>query len=285
MLDERWPAEQAGVAAELRRLLADACPTDVVRAAAAGDVAVTEGVATRLAEFGLAELPPDPVLQALVAAELGRALAPVRVEGAAVLPLVGRWWPTRAATDDIDVATTRRQVLREVARISGALRRLLEIGSSYAAEREQFGRPIGSFQAVAHRLVDVAVAVDGLDLLVRKAAWSATAVGDDAPGIATSLALLSAAGTRVDPVCRSVHQVMGGFGFSSEADTGLFSDRLRGWLRSLPLSPRAARRALGAHVLDGGPSASEQLWGVRPDAAVGLPVPRWAMELDDVRAP
>lgn len=272
MFDERWPTEQADVAAELRRLLADACGPDVVRAAEAGDLAPAELLAKRLSEFGLADLPADPILHALVLAELGRALAPVVVSGGDVVPLGGRWWVSRSPSED---------VLGEVARIAGALQRLLELGTAYAKEREQFGQPIGSFQAVGHRLADVAVAVDGLDLLVRKASWAASVEARPWPGAATMFALISAVGTRVDPVCRSVHQVMGGFGFSVEADTGLFTERLRGWERTLPFSPRDARRALGRLVLDGGPTASERLWGVTSDAADGLPLPRWARELDE----
>jgi Acyl-CoA dehydrogenase, C-terminal domain len=280
MLDERWPTEQAEVAAELRRLLADACAVDVVRAAEAGDIATAEVLAKRLTEFGIAELPRDPVLGALVAGELGRALAPVRIDEEQVTPLAGRWWVAQPTTEGIDAVNSRRLVLRDIARVSGAMRRLLELGASYAAGREQFGQPIGSFQAVAHRLADVAVAVDGLELLVRKAAWVASTDSDGVPGIATTLALISATGSRVDLACRSVHQVMAGFGFSSEADTGLFSERLRGWARALPLSPRDARRALGSHVVAGGPASTEQLWGVMAGAGNGLPLPRWAIEVD-----
>ena len=48
----------------------------------------------------------------------------------------------------------------------------LDIGVRYVSEREQFGVPIGSFQAMQHTLADVSVALDGAQLLARKAAWA-----------------------------------------------------------------------------------------------------------------
>ena len=48
----------------------------------------------------------------------------------------------------------------------------LEIAVRYVTEREQFGVPIGSFQSLQHTLADVSVALDGAQLLARKAAWA-----------------------------------------------------------------------------------------------------------------
>lgn len=284
MLDERWPADVARTAGELRRLLADCCTVAVVRGAVVGEVSGGEAVAQRLGDFGLGQLPPDPVLLAAVWAELGRVLAPIGLAADGPVVLAGEWWRS-GEPSDIEVAETRRRVLCEVGRIVGGLRRLQELAVTYAGERRQFGQSIGSFQAVAHRLADVAVAVDGLDLLLRKAVWAAhhDNGGDGVPGIAMSYCLISATTTRVDPVCRSAHQVMGGFGFSTEADTGLFTERLAGWSRALPMSGRDARRALGTVVREGGPGSGERLWGVEPTAADGLPLPRWARELDGAR--
>jgi len=53
----------------------------------------------------------------------------------------------------------------------GVLERALELTSEYAREREQFDRPIGSFQAVSSRLADGYIDVKGLRLTVTQAAW------------------------------------------------------------------------------------------------------------------
>jgi len=53
----------------------------------------------------------------------------------------------------------------------GVLERALEMTAEYAREREQFGRPIGSFQAVAQRLADGYIDIKGLRLTLSQAAW------------------------------------------------------------------------------------------------------------------
>ena len=53
----------------------------------------------------------------------------------------------------------------------GVLERALELTAEYAREREQFDRPIGSFQAVAQRLADGYIDVKGLRLTLTQAAW------------------------------------------------------------------------------------------------------------------
>ncbi|MEU7766465.1 acyl-CoA dehydrogenase family protein [Nocardia sp. NPDC049190] len=53
----------------------------------------------------------------------------------------------------------------------GTVERALQLVADYAREREQFGRPVGSFQAVAQRLADAYIDVQGLRLTVTRAAW------------------------------------------------------------------------------------------------------------------
>ncbi|EHR51920.1 acyl-CoA dehydrogenase [Saccharomonospora marina XMU15] len=53
----------------------------------------------------------------------------------------------------------------------GVLERALELTAAYAAERVQFGKPIGSFQAVRHRLADAHIDVEAVRLTLWQAAW------------------------------------------------------------------------------------------------------------------
>lgn len=70
---------------------------------------------------------------------------------------------TRWTADRLTVATCAEQL--------GVVEAALELTAAYAGEREQFGRPIGSFQAVSQRLADGYVDVQGLRLTMWQAAW------------------------------------------------------------------------------------------------------------------
>ena len=61
----------------------------------------------------------------------------------------------------------------------GLGRRALEQAVAYAREREQFGRPIGAFQAVAHRCAEMFMNVAVAEILTRRAAWAADAAQAD----------------------------------------------------------------------------------------------------------
>jgi alkylation response protein AidB-like acyl-CoA dehydrogenase len=105
--------------------------------------------------------------------------------------------------------------------------RSLELGVDYAKERQAFGVPIGSFQAVAHGLADAATAVEGGKLLAREAAWAA----DEEEARATELACLSCgfcAEAAREASYRSLHY-HGGYGFMLEFDIQLYFRRARAW--------------------------------------------------------
>ncbi len=107
----------------------------------------------------------------------------------------------------------------------------LEIGVSYVTEREQFGVPIGSFQSIQHALADVSVALDGAQLLARKAAWARDVEADDAPQLA-AMALVFAAEQSQRAAERALH-FHGGYGFMEEFDIQLFYRRAKGWANVL----------------------------------------------------
>ena len=103
----------------------------------------------------------------------------------------------------------------------------LDLGLAYVGERQQFGRAIGSFQAIQHTLADVAVALDGAQLLARKAAWALDGGRVDAHDLA-AMALLFAAEHAQRATERVLH-FHGGYGFMQEYDIQLYYRRAKGW--------------------------------------------------------
>ena len=91
----------------------------------------------------------------------------------------------------------------------GVLERALELTSEYAREREQFDRPIGSFQAVSSRLADGYIDVKGLRLTVTQAAWR---LSEDLPAdveVSTAAFWAADAGRRVAHTTVHVHGGVG----------------------------------------------------------------------------
>ncbi|GAA1432286.1 hypothetical protein GCM10009601_52870 [Streptomyces thermospinosisporus] len=86
----------------------------------------------------------------------------------------GRVREALAATGDASAACLAAEAV-------GAAARILELTVEYVGRREQFGRPVGSFQAVKHRLADVHVRVEAARSAACYAAW-ATAHGEQAGG-------------------------------------------------------------------------------------------------------
>jgi acyl-CoA dehydrogenase len=104
---------------------------------------------------------------------------------------------------------------------AGVTERALELTATYAREREQFGRPIGSFQAVAQRLADAYIDVEGIRLTMWQAAWllDSGGRGNGQPGqhevaaaVATAKFWAADAGHRVAHTAVHVH---GGIGIDS----------------------------------------------------------------------
>jgi hypothetical protein len=98
----------------------------------------------------------------------------------------------------------------------GSAGRALDMAVEHAKERVQFGRPIGSFQAVKHRCADMLVDVEGMRSTVYWAAWCITA-GDPEASIAASTAKTWCADAS-KRVMSSALQVHGGIGFTWEHD-------------------------------------------------------------------
>jgi alkylation response protein AidB-like acyl-CoA dehydrogenase len=102
---------------------------------------------------------------------------------------------------------------------------MLDESVAYAKERVQFGKPIGSFQAVKHRCADMLVDVEGMRSAVWWAAWCVATDHDEADvAVATAKSWCSEAGVRV---CQSALQIHGGIGFTWDCDVHLYLKRAR----------------------------------------------------------
>jgi alkylation response protein AidB-like acyl-CoA dehydrogenase len=106
------------------------------------------------------------------------------------------------------------------ARLAGAGRRALRLGIDYAGEREAFGTKVATFQAIAHRLADVATDLDAAQLLAWEAAWSHDGRPAEAAAL-SSMALILAAEAAATATRDSLH-VFGGYGFMLEYDIQLY---------------------------------------------------------------
>jgi alkylation response protein AidB-like acyl-CoA dehydrogenase len=98
--------------------------------------------------------------------------------------------------------------------------RMIEIAAEYARQREQFGKPIGSFQAVKHLMSDALLKVEFAKAPTYRAAWSlANGESSASRDVSMAKALASEAAYRSS---RSSMQVHGGIGYTWEADLQLF---------------------------------------------------------------
>jgi alkylation response protein AidB-like acyl-CoA dehydrogenase len=116
-----------------------------------------------------------------------------------------------------------RAVTAVCAEMLGASTRALEITVQYAKDRVQFGRPIGSFQAVKHRCADMLVDLEGMRSSTYYAGWAVGALDLEAPSGASAAKIwCSDAAARI---MGSALQVHGGIGFTWEHDLHLYLKR------------------------------------------------------------
>jgi alkylation response protein AidB-like acyl-CoA dehydrogenase len=179
----------------------------VVGAAGADDLLVVVGSELYRVEASSARVEPAVPL------DLTRPQATVHLDGAPA---------ERLGEVDLAAATDRALVC-VAAEALGAAEHLLTEAAAYAGTRIQFGRAIGSYQGVKHRLADVLVAVEQTRSLVEHAAWTHDHGGDD-PALATSLARLHSAAT-LQQAARASVQVHGGIGFTWEHHAHLYFKR------------------------------------------------------------
>jgi alkylation response protein AidB-like acyl-CoA dehydrogenase len=106
----------------------------------------------------------------------------------------------------------------------GAAAQALEMSVAYVKERVQFGRPLGSFQAVQHHCADMAIMVEATRFLVYELLWRC----DTGPVSEERIALVKAQAARAaTEVTLLAHQLHGGIGVAEEYDLHFFSRRAK----------------------------------------------------------
>ena len=120
--------------------------------------------------------------------------------------------------------TLQRAAVLKCAEMSGACQAVLDMTSSYAKERIQFDRPIGSFQAIQHKLADMLIDVEAVQYLLYQAAWGIS-VGSPSPWqISAAKAKANEAYQRI---CIEAIAAHGAIGYSMDHDVGLYYRRVK----------------------------------------------------------
>jgi len=135
-----------------------------------------------------------------------------------------------------------RAALGTAAQCIGVGRRLLDSTVDYVAERHQFGKPVGSYQAVKHQLADVRLGLEFASPLVYRAAWSVAhpeSCDVRTRGRDVSMAK-SMASDAVDRSCRAALQCHGAIGYTFEYDLQLWLKR--GWVLAASYGDARAHR-------------------------------------------
>ena len=144
----------------------------------------------------------------------------VKVPSSSMLGGEGQGWPIIEKTKDVATVAA-------CAYLVGLSQMDFDVTLNYAKERVQFGRPIGSFQAIQHKLADAVIDVDGSRFITYKAAWSLQEGEPDADlMISMAKAWSSDASRRVVAHGQQIH---GGIGFTKEYKIQLYFRRQK-WM-------------------------------------------------------
>jgi alkylation response protein AidB-like acyl-CoA dehydrogenase len=149
----------------------------------------------------------------------GDPLAAVALDGAPAEPL-GDVGGGRGVLD----RALDHAAIAQLAYTVGVAEAMLDLAARHARDRRQFGRPIGAFQAVAHRCADMRADVDACRYLAYQAAWALESGG---PADAAVAAAKSYSNEAVRRVAMHAHQVHGAIGFSTEHDLHLFTRKAK----------------------------------------------------------
>ncbi len=142
----------------------------------------------------------------------------VKVPPSAVLGAAGAGWPAMEET-------LRRAVVALAFEQIGGAQKCLEMSTEYAKVRIQFGRPIGSFQAIKHKCADMLVQVESARSAAYYAGWAASSDPEELKVVAP---LAKSYCSEAYFFCAAENiQVHGGIGFTWEHDAHLYFKRAK----------------------------------------------------------
>jgi len=187
------------------------------------------------------QIPAEVALSPVVSLDMTRPLADLAFTGTPGRPLA----EGDAAVAALDAALTTGAALLASEQL-GVAEWALDTTVAYVKERHQFGRPVGSFQAVKHRLADLWVSVAQLRAVARYAADTVATGAADAP---VAAALAQSLGSQVAVAAtEEAVQLHGGIGFTWEHPAHLYLKRAKS--SSLALGTGDRHRATLARLLD-----------------------------------
>lgn len=118
----------------------------------------------------------------------------------------------------------QRAAVAKCAELVGCIQSAFDMTVAYAKQRKQFGRPIGSFQAVQHHCADMALDVEGSRFLTYQAAWKISQGHGADQAAAMAKAWTSGAARRVTSLA---HQIHGAISFTEDYDVHLYYRRAK----------------------------------------------------------
>jgi alkylation response protein AidB-like acyl-CoA dehydrogenase len=205
----RWDAE--GITATATKALDGHTANLIIVAGKTGD-AVSLFTVAGDAE-GLTRTPLATMDQTRKQARLEFSGTPAKLLGTE-----GEGWPVLSRVLDLAaVALAAEQV--------GGAQKCLEMSVDYAKVRVQFGRPIGSFQAIKHKCADMLLEVESAKSAAYYAGWAAAELNDELPTVA-SLAKAYCSDAYFHAAAENI-QIHGGIGFTWEHDAHLYFKRAK----------------------------------------------------------
>jgi alkylation response protein AidB-like acyl-CoA dehydrogenase len=173
---------------------------------------------TALSVYAVERSAPGVAVSPLTGMDPGTRLGRLTLEGAAVAA-------EAALPGDAFDFLLQHGAVGAAAEMLGAARRCLDMAVEYAKVREQFGQPIGSFQAIRHKCAEMLLEVENSHAATYYAAWALASGAED--GVLAASVAKSYVNDAARRVCGDAIQVHGGIGFTWEYDLHLYFKRAK----------------------------------------------------------